>query len=183
MQIQEAPIVSCNSFHWSSRLFSSRYLCSVTCVSTLTWKFDQSSPWQPSDSSSLPHTLAAIHSFIQSVSLQRSADQIDGAVSHLTGRLPPHCTQSGAPISLKVLLQSQCHQNGRQNEKCIHLQTTRFIIHFICNINQMSAGTSRRMWWSKTCSCIFHRIKERDYFHHMLIQFMMREWSDNRLIK
>lgn len=41
---------------------------------------------------------------------QRSAAQIDGAMSHLTGRLPPRCTQSHAAVSLHVLFQFQCHQ-------------------------------------------------------------------------
>ena len=39
------------------------------------------------------------NSFMPLVSVQRSAAQIDGATSDLTGRLPPHCTQSHASTS------------------------------------------------------------------------------------
>lgn len=81
------------------------------------------------DSSSLQKKLCTMVSFILSTSEQRSAAQIDGAMSHLTGRLPPRCTQSHAPISPGVLLESQCHQNRRQDEKFVHLSSAE-IHHF-----------------------------------------------------
>lgn len=45
-----------------------------------------------------PSERAAVDSFVPTASVQRSAVQIDGAMSHLTGRLPPGCTQSHAPV-------------------------------------------------------------------------------------
>ncbi len=103
-------------------------------------KLDQSRSWQAADSSSLPKR-GAVDSFILSVSVQRSAAQIDGAMSHLTGRLPPRCTQSHTAISLRVLLKSQCHQKqtaGWETYSSLERRIHHFLCFFIRNINQMS---------------------------------------------
>lgn len=57
--------------------------------------------------------------FIYLVRERRSAAQIDGSMSHLTRCLPPHWTQSHAPVSSRFIVKTT-------DEGITHLQTAEF---------------------------------------------------------
>lgn len=89
---------------------------------------DPSSSWRAPRFIKLPKR-GGENSFLPPVSVQRSAAQIDGAVSHLTGRLPPRCTQSHALVSRRRSNVTGTGERTRGGDLCIFMaQNSSFVL-------------------------------------------------------